>query len=70
MIKKLGRLIQEDHKFKDSLDYIVRPCLQSKNKDRQKAWVKSGAMGHAYNTSYSVDRDLKDWGLRLAWAKS
>jgi hypothetical protein len=37
MIKKLGRLIQEDHKFKDSLDYIVRPCLQSKNKDRQKA---------------------------------
>jgi hypothetical protein len=29
-IEVLGRLRQEDHKFKAKLGYIVRPCLKKK----------------------------------------
>jgi hypothetical protein len=32
IIAELGRLGQEDTKFKASLDHIVRPCLNKKKK--------------------------------------
>jgi hypothetical protein len=30
----LRRLKQEDHKFKATLDYIVRPCLRKTNNEQ------------------------------------
>jgi hypothetical protein len=33
VIPALGRLRQEGHEFKASLDYLVRPCLKQKQKD-------------------------------------
>jgi hypothetical protein len=37
VISALGRLRQEDHKFKANLGYTVKPCLKNKDKtNRQK----------------------------------
>jgi hypothetical protein len=44
----LGRLRQEDHKFKTSLGYVVRPCLK-KQKATKKLFKKikySGFQGY------------------------
>jgi hypothetical protein len=42
-ISAISRWGQEDHKFKASLSYIVRPCLkkQRNNKQTKKGWIRS-----------------------------
>jgi hypothetical protein len=35
VIPALGRLRHEDHDFKASLSYIVRPCLRKKKPKKQ-----------------------------------
>jgi hypothetical protein len=32
--------------------------------------IQAGMVAHAYNSSYSRDRDLEDHGSRSAWAKT
>jgi hypothetical protein len=36
-VVELGRLRQKDHEFKASLNYIVRPYLKRRKKDKNKA---------------------------------
>jgi hypothetical protein len=50
VIPTLGKLRQEEHKFKASLDHIVRPCV--KKKERKKdveflLWLDKAHRGYA-----------------------
>jgi hypothetical protein len=61
--------MQEDCEFKTSLGYIVRPYLKKAKVFFKKtnSWV---LVAHAYNPSYSRDRDREDLGFNPARANS
>jgi hypothetical protein len=65
VIPALGRLRQEEHRFKASLDYTVRFCLKKILSNLSRAPVP-----HTCNPSYSGGRDQEDQGLKPAQANS
>jgi hypothetical protein len=54
VIQALRRLRKEDLEFKDSLGYIVRPCLQRKKKKKERNENKSGSYGISVCLTFST----------------
>ena len=71
VILLLRRLRQEDHEYKGSLSYIVRPCLKTitinNNNDDSKTF-KLCAMVHTCKLSLVNQNQEDAMSLRVAWA--